>query len=94
MNEDERMLMALMGHEQKLQQEEEVSLDDMKRYLCANINRVNGDARKRVGRVVGQSSWSSEIKPTAQGSIMDLGNLPESIIKQMYSTLKYEMSVR
>jgi hypothetical protein len=90
---DRKMLRAIMDEADGLPRAE-LSLFEMKQYLKDNIGRVDVTARTHVGRVLIQTDNAKLVQPCAVGTVVNLRNVPESVIGLMYAELQHRMTHR
>lgn len=85
-----RMLNAVVGGD-SAEPDEQLSLAEMKEFAVEKINDLAPDDRREVGAILVMNGRGGDIKYCAQGSMIDLDRLPERIVRQMYSMIRYKL---
>jgi hypothetical protein len=61
-------------------------------FLIKNIDRLQNADRSSIGGVLVLNDLMNELVDCSQGLIINLDNLPESVITKMYDLLLYKLA--
>ena len=67
------------------------SLDEQKRYLKQYIDAATVPDRQQLCGIVVLGGHAAALKECAEGVIVNLDGLPETIVGQMYTLLSYKL---
>lgn len=70
----------------------EVSLEDKKKFICANTKNVNREDRVEIGIAFVRSGLKSHLKESSDGCRINLNNIPEQSINNVYNILQHKLN--
>jgi hypothetical protein len=73
---------------------ETVSTDEQKRCLKRWIDVLSVADRKAICNILVMNNRKEALKPCSEGTVINLDNLPASIIEQMYNLAQYRREAR
>ena len=71
-----------------------VSLYDQKKFIIDKLNMLPVVDKKDVAELIVLADYKHLLKECSEGLIVNLDNLTESVISQVYELIKYKLSNR
>lgn len=65
--------------------------EDQKRYLINNIEKLSIADKKSIGNILNRNKKQEHLIPCSSGTIINLDNLHEEIIEQMYNLMIHKL---
>jgi hypothetical protein len=65
--------------------------EDQKRYLINNIEKLSIADKKSIGNILNRNKKQEHLIPCSSGTIINLDNLNEEIIEQMYNLMIHKL---
>jgi hypothetical protein len=85
-----RILTALTTSDTHQPVKEVVSSDKQKWYIIKNIENLNRDSKIVIGNLILMNNMAKELKSNGNDLIINLDNLSDNIIEQIYIFINYK----
>lgn len=69
------------------------SLAEQKRYICRYADALPRDDKRELGRLTHAHGCEDKLRPCADGTVINLDNVPEACIAAMYNLLAHKRNV-
>lgn len=69
-----------------------VSIDVKKKYICSNVDKLDINDKTALAQIIIDRGHHDLLKETNEGCVINLNNVVDVAINQMYALMKYKIS--
>jgi len=89
---DREIWEAMMSTKVPEKRVDTIPIGEKIKFLIKNIDSVSIDDKRPIGNILIMRNMGQHLKECAEGTIINLNNLDDEVISDMYSLLEYKLS--